>query len=511
MKTKLELQVLHEIQSARLLVPGDRVAVGVSGGADSLALLRLLLSLRESLGVTLLVLHFDHCLRGAESDADARFVQGLAREHQLEFVCDRADVAAIAKEHGLNLEDAARRLRYGFFQRAVAEGRATRVAVAHTADDQAETLLARLLRGTGPRGLAGIYPVLGPVVRPLLKHRRAQLREYLRTLGQSWRDDASNEDMGRQRAQIRAQLLPVLETDFSPAIVGHLGELARLLREEHEFWEGLVEERFSALVHEADGRLRIAIRELLAPLALGFPPGGTAALASLPTAPPPAVERAVGGPALKERALTERLIRRLYQGIRGDCRDLGAIHVRRVLELATAGASGQRVELPDGVLAGRNFGELIFSARALPGTPARFGETKAVAAAYHYTVTLPSRGTASICIPELGTRLLLKVIDWPSLERDTRRDDALDADLLPTSLILRNWQPGDAYRPRGHRQPRKLKEMFLSRRIPRAERSSWPVMECGGRIVWARGMPSAHEFCVRAQTRTGVVIEETRV
>lgn len=465
------------------------MAVGVSGGADSVALLRLLLKIRDSLGIVLVVAHFDHALRGAESDADAQFVEDLAQKHGLEFIGDRAEVAAFAKEHRLNLEDAARRMRYAFFERIAAEGRATRVAVAHTSDDQAETVLARLLRGTGPSGLASIYPVMGCVVRPLLDYRRAELREYLRRLGQSWREDRSNQDLERQRAKIRMQLLPLLERNFTPAIVERLGELARLSWEEYEFWEALVESRFSSLVKEANGRFAISIRDLLEPLAV---PGS-----------------ASSRPTDSLRPLTERLIRRLYKSVRGNIHDLTAKHVEQVLQLAIAGRSGQQAELPGGVVVERKFGELLFSLRAVPGTRMHFRETKAAPGAYHYRMELPERGIATICISELGTRLLVKVIDWPCRERDTKQDNALDADLLPTTLTVRNWQPGDAYRPRGHRQTRKLKQMLLSKRVEPAKRRLWPVLEYAGRIIWVRGMPPAAEFCVGERTRVGVVIEET--
>jgi len=487
----LERQLLNSIRRTGMILPGDRVGIGVSGGADSVSLFRLLEALRKDLGVTLLILHFDHCLRGEESAADAQFVQSLARDHHFEFICDRADVSAFAKKHRLNLEDAARRLRYAFFERIVAESRVTRVAVAHTADDQAETVLARLLRGTGPSGLAGIYPLLGPVVRPLLDYRREQLRDYLRSLRQPWREDTTNTDISRQRAQIRSQLLPVLERDFSPAIVQRLNDLARLSREEHEFWNALVEDRFASL-SRTKGHRAIAIThaDLLSPL----PFHRVAALHS--------------GAAAPVKSLTERLIRRLYRGARGDYRDLTAKHVERVFQLAEQGTSGQQLDLPGGILVQRNFDEIIFSARATPGTPRRSSATNLVAPAYHYTVSVPASGTAYLSIPELGTRLFLKVIDWSSQQRDTIRDDALDADLLPRTLTLRNWQPGDAYRPRGRRQRHKLKELFLSRRVPRTQRSSWPVIEADGRIVWSRGMPPAADFCVREGTRFGVLVDE---
>src|SRR5277367_6042452 len=156
MRTPLEQSVLANIRTSRMLIAGNRVGVAVSGGADSVALLRLLDRLRDELGITLAVVHFNHALRGAESDADASFVELEARNRGLEFLIAREDVLAAAAREGWNLEDAARRLRYAFFERVIDQNQLTHIAVAHTVDDQAETVLAHLLRGTGPTGLAGI-------------------------------------------------------------------------------------------------------------------------------------------------------------------------------------------------------------------------------------------------------------------------------------------------------------------------------------------------------------------
>jgi tRNA(Ile)-lysidine synthase len=497
--TPLEQLALENIQGMRMLAPGDRVGVAVSGGGDSVALLRMLESLRDTLGITLLVVHFDHGLRGAESGADARFVAELARERGLELILECADVATAAASHKWNIEDAGRRLRYAFFERVVNEGRATRIAVAHTADDQAETVLAHLLRGTGPAGLAGIYPIAGAVVRPLLGHRRHDLREYLRGLGQTWREDATNFDLRRSRARIREQLLPLLERDFSPLVVSRIVRLARLSREEERFWTALVEDRFRALVRDGNGTFAIRIRDLLAPLDLS---AGALREESAGESEQPAALR----------TLTERLIRRLYQDLRGDRRGLTAERVEQVIHLASESTSGRSVELPGGIGIERSFDELIFSRVLREKRTSRMKETGARSDAYHYLVELPAHGAASVSVPELKSRFFLKVIDWSARERDTKRDvAALDADLLRAPLILRNWRPGDAYRPRGRRQAQKLKRMFLAGRIPSCERAYWPVLESAGRVVWARGMPPGEECCAREGTRAGVVIEEQRL
>jgi tRNA(Ile)-lysidine synthase len=490
MRTPLEQHVLEGVRRSGMLSPGDRVGVAVSGGADSVALLRICEALRSELGITLLVVHFDHSLRGAESQADAEFVAELARRSGLEFVSAREEVAAQAELHGWNLEDAARRMRYAFFARVIEEGRATRIAVAHTADDQAETLLAHLIRGTGLTGLAGIYPTVGAIVRPLLGTRRQDLREYLRARGDEWREDATNRDVRRLRARIRKQLLPVLQRDFSPAIVGHLSDLARFAREEEVFWTALVEDRFRAYVQEDRKSFAIDVSHLLAPLQL-------ASSNEFPNA---------GSP---QRTLTERLVRRLYEGARGDRRELSARHVEQVIRLATESTSGRRAELPGGIVVERNFDTLVFSHPEAARDTTSTGETSESRNAYQYVMNLPSQGATTVSVPELGRRFSLKVIDWPVNARETKSaGETLDAALLRTPLILRNWRPGDAYRPHGRRQLRKLKQMFLAGRVPSRERASWPVLESDGKVIWARGMPPAAEFCAGEGTRVGVVIEE---
>ncbi|HWG57740.1 MAG TPA: tRNA lysidine(34) synthetase TilS [Candidatus Acidoferrales bacterium] len=495
MRTALEQQILATVRRERLAAPGDRIGVAVSGGADSVALLRLLHSLRRELGIALSVIHFDHMLRGAESCADADFVAALAASADVEFILAREDVAAAALRNSWNLEEAGRRLRYTFFEQIVASGRASRIAVAHTADDQAETVLAHMVRGTGPAGLAAIYPTAGAVVRPLLWTRREELRAYLREIGQDWRDDASNQDTSRLRARVRRDLLPVMERGFSHRITEHLGELARLSREEQAFWTALIESRFRELVRPGRSGFQISTADLMAPLRLQQ---------NAASAPPA---------ASAERPVTERLIRRLYEQVKGDRRGLTARHVEQVIHLATHPGGGHMIELPGGVAVRRDFDALLFFQAASRKRESGWhpsGDQRPIR--YEYPLTLPSRGEAAVTVPELGSCFLLKVIDWRSPERETEDDgEALDADRIGNSLILRSWRPGDAYRPRRSGSRRKLKELFQAGRVRVPDRAGWPVIESLGRVVWARGLPAAEEFFAREGTRTGVLIEERRV
>ncbi len=491
MKANLGRTLAQTIDSTGLIAPGDRVGVAVSGGADSVALLRLLCAARFKLGITPVVVHFDHCLR-EESVEDARFVENLARSRGLTFIAERAQVAVIAAGEKRNVEDTARRLRYEFFARVVQKGHATKIAVAHTMDDQAETVIARLLRGTGPSGLAGICPRMGAVVRPLLGIRRAVLRDYLRENNQAWREDKTNLDTTRQRARIRGKLLPLIEQDFSAQAVEHLAKLAKLSGEEERFWAALVEDRFASLVTSNAPAVSISAAKLLSPF-------GFDSLMTLPQREP-------------QLCLTERLVRRLYQEATGGLLGLTSAHVERVIRLAKTPTSGKRVELPGGVTAARSFGRLIFSRHVASGTRWRRNETQYPVCAYQYSIQLNDRAPTEVSVPEIGRCFRLKVIDWPPTERETTLwRSILDLDSLRPPLVLRSWHAGDGYRPRGRRKARKLKEMLLAARVEAHDRNGWPVLESDGQVIWAKGMDAAAEFCAREGTRAGVLIEECKL
>ncbi len=234
-------QVQKYIREHDLVRAGERVAVAVSGGADSVALLRLLLELRQELGIVVSVAHVNHRLRGADAEQDAAFVAELAERHGLEFHLAGREVGAYAIEHKLSLEAAGRRVRYAFFSQLVEERKVDKVATAHTLDDQAETVLLKLLRGSWLRGLAGIHPRLRTgdgrdwVVRPLLGTHRCEIEAYLHRLGQPWREDLSNQDRRFRRNRVR-QLLPQLEAEHHPGVRAALAQIAELARAEESYW-----------------------------------------------------------------------------------------------------------------------------------------------------------------------------------------------------------------------------------------------------------------------------------
>src|SRR5258708_18058123 len=341
-------RALRFSEKHKMLRAGDRVGVAVSGGADSVALLLLLLELREKLGIVLSVVHFNHKLRGKASDADEKFVAKLAAKLGLEFRSASIDVAKKAKNERANLEDAARRARYDYFRSLAESGVCGRIAVAHTADDQAETVLAHLLRGTGLAGLGGIHPVAGPVVRPLLNVRRSELRRYLRARKQTWREDATNRDMKRMRARIRKKLLSLLERQFQPAIVEHLTTLADLAREDEVFFNTVLEERVAALVRESGGGKRIAVADLL------WQKGNR----DFNTEVTENTER-----KREATAICKRMVRKIVETIKPRAGQLGAKHVEAVLKLARSGQRGNSLPLPGGMEVRREKDALVFRAK----------------------------------------------------------------------------------------------------------------------------------------------------
>lgn len=494
MATGLIQRILTTITRHNMVRAGDRVGVGVSGGSDSAALLRILRELSDPQGIRLAVLHFNHGLRGADSESDEQFVASLAADLHLPYFSGREDVAVIARAKHWNLEDAGRRLRYAFFGSLVREGRIDRVAVAHTADDQAETVLARILRGTGPRGLAAIYPVNGHVVRPLLEVRRAELREYLGNLGQPWREDASNYDRSRLRARLRHEVLPILERDVQPAVVNQLARLADMSREDEAFWHALTRERLDALLERESGRVCVRCADLLNP----FVEGGPLSFTNLPQE--------------ARLAVTRRLIRGIVEELRGHCRQWNNDHVERVVQLAASGSSGSLLELP-GVIVEKSFDSLRFALAGLEAEREVAGgllSNSPISCQFQHVVELGGAGESTVvAVPEIKRRFHLKVVDWHLWQRDTDRDKAaLDRDLLDPPLVLRNWRPGDSFRPKGRRSSRKLKQFFRMKRVAASEREGWPVLTSANMLVWTRGLPVAAEFAPKAATRAGVIIAE---
>jgi tRNA(Ile)-lysidine synthase len=431
-----------------LLKPGQRLGVGLSGGADSVALLRALKERSGELGLVLHGAHLHHGLRGEEAEADLEFSRALAAELDLPFHEARVDAAAEASAKGETLEEAARRLRYGWFRELMASGEVEAVATAHTRDDQAETVLAKFLRGAWTEGFSGIHPTVefpeGRILRPLLATTRAEVEAYLNGLGQCWREDSSNRHLTFTRNRIRHELLPLLE-GWNPRLREHLAQMAALARDEEAWWQAEV--------------ARLAPQFLLP----GRPVrgGGRAAGNGLAL---DVTRLAALAPAVQRRLL------RYAAGQLGSALDFASTEALRALALT--GRAGQKRELAQGLRAERTQREV-----RLAVGPAMAAAERSAGPVPEYSGPIPGE----ISAPFFGLRLRIAA----STPSPMAEGQATGPGLVAT---LRNWRPGDRVRLRYSSGPRKVKEVLERLRVTGSGRSLWPVLEVEGRIVWMKGV-----------------------
>lgn len=454
---------IAEARRGGLFRPGERVGVAVSGGPDSVLLLTFMQRLARELGLQLAVVHFNHHLRGDESDSDEVFVRELSRSFGLQFIRGEADVQQAAKQEHRNLEATARELRYRFFFSLVRRARLDKVATAHTANDQAETVLLRLLRGTGTRGLGGIYPSLeGEIVRPFLSLSRGEVEAELNARKLEFKSDSTNRDLRRTRNRIRRELLPALEKEFNPGIVLLLKEFADRARDDEHFLEDQTRE------HARAWRVREGREEKIPLSPLGeFP-----------------------------RAIARRVLRQMISAVRGNLRGISHAHVEALLHFAASAQSGKSLDLPGGLVARKEFAWLAIGLRA----------TEREGTEFAYPVKVPGK----VSVPQLGLAFQFKIVGPEELGRAYNSSGmaGLDRLKLAAEPVLRSWRAGDRFQPPGSRKPLKVKELFRLHKVPLKQRRIWPVLECGREIIWVRGFPASGSVAVSPDTQEVVIISE---
>jgi tRNA(Ile)-lysidine synthase len=443
-----------------LWAPGARVLAAVSGGSDSVALLFLLQDLAAEGAVTLAGLaHLHHRIR-PEADDDAAFCRALAARLRIPAEMGEADVPALARAAGSSLEVAGHKARYEFLERAADRCGADRVAVAHTRDDQAETVLLRVMRGSGTAGLRGILPVRGRVVRPLLDCSRAELQAYLTSRGERWRDDTSNADLRTPRNRVRHELLPYLRTHFAPGIDAVLSRTAEVARVEEALLAALAEEAFRAVARV--NATQVAIE--------------TGPFGALPEA-------------------LRRRVARLALETAGGPRSYGLEEALAVVE-ACLGPSQAPMDLPGLRMERSGPGVVLLIKGRRPHPP-------------------PVRTACPLAVPgeawldDGGPGVTAALAPAGGLPDPRTPAVALvAADRIAWPLTVRTRQPGDTLRPCGLGGRKKLQDLFVDRKVPRAERDRVPVVvDTLGRVVWVAGHALDEAFRVTDPSGTVVVLK----
>ncbi len=454
-------KVKETIRKYRMLDRSDKVVVAVSGGPDSVCLLSVLHALAKDLELTLHVAHLDHRFRGAESAAEARFVEGLAKDLGIDATGEGRDVPAYCAERGLSAQAGAREVRYAFLQQCAKATGARRIALGHTANDQAETLLMRLVRGAGISGLSAIPPVRENIIRPLIGITRHEVLAYLQGQGIDFRTDPSNRRPVYTRNRVRHEVLPVLER-FNPRIIESLATAADLLRDENDAIEAMLPGIMLKVLYAEGGAVRIRREEFSRLL-----------------------------PALRRRVLRKAI--ELAAG--DDAIDHSWIRTEEALGFMAEAQSGRSMEVPGGLLLEREYDDLVIRAR----------ERETV-----FCVPLAIPGETVVPAARLAIEtVLLDDLPDPGADGENYLWRAVfDYDKIPLPLYLRNRRPGDRFCPAGMGgRSKKLQDYFVDEKVPRMRRNAAPLLATEQDVVWIAGMRTDGRFLPGPGTKKVLVVQ----
>jgi tRNA(Ile)-lysidine synthase len=456
----LEIQVRNTIREYGMLTKGDSVIIAVSGGADSVALLLCLNHLARELQISISVAHLNHRIRGSEADADQEFVREISASLGVAFITETIEVKEEASKTKENLEQLARKLRYDFLRRAAAEITANKIAVGHSMNDQAETVLFRFLRGSGIQGLSAIHPILnGMIVRPLLGCTRSRIIQYLKSQGAQYREDSTNQDLSYTRNRLRQELIPSLEKTYNPNLIQTLSRTARMAYETWDFMESEGVKAFEAIHRTIPEGISLQINEI----------------------------------KKLHPALQKQVLRFALKCCLGSLSNIAAAHIESLLELCNNSQSGSQIQLPGKGIASRQFDQLIM-------TPIK--ESPGDSRKYSYELQIPGQ----CAVPEIGGIFNAGICKSQEIHfrRSFGKQAFLDASALPQRLTVRSKQPGDRY---GGSSRRKVKKMLIDRKIPLAQREFLPMVVAGDHVIWIPGFKPAKGYESSPESATFIILD----
>ncbi|MEW6456510.1 MAG: tRNA lysidine(34) synthetase TilS [Acidobacteriota bacterium] len=462
----LNLKVVDEkfrntIKKYNLLSENDLVIVGLSGGPDSVALLHLLLDYKKTFPIKIYLCHVNHKLRGKESEDDEEFVKEIARSLNLSIKVFSCDVKRFAKEKKVNLEEAGRILRYDFFYKLADEIKAQKIALGHNLNDQAETFLIRVLRGSGLTGLSSIFPVSeGSIIRPLIELSREEIEFYLKEKTLSYRLDKTNLDVKFLRNRIRHELIPYLQRDFGKKLISNIAKAAEIIREENELNELVEADIYDKVIDLFDGSLAINLEKLIS----------------------------------YSLAAKRRIVRRFLKNIIGSLRRISFKHVEDILNLKKE----KEIILPGRYIIRRE-GNYLFNKTSKPEK-------------INYSFEL--NPNEKIYIKELGFSFHAELIDIKNriyTEFDDRKRVYLDFDKISFPIHIRNRENGDRYKPLGAYGKRFINEIFREKSILPRERDKYPIFLSENEIIWVFSLPVSENFKITEKTKKILKIELIKI
>ncbi len=441
-----------------LLSKEDKVVIGVSGGADSLCLLHVLNTIKNEIGIEIFAVHLNHQFRGAEADADAEFVEDICRKWEIPYKIASFDVPAYAKQQGLSPEEAGREIRYKLFRDVKEVINANKIAVAQNSNDNVETILMRLFRGTGLEGLKGIDILRDEIIRPLLETDRISIEEYCRQNNLEPRVDKTNLQTIYSRNKIRLELIPYLKESFNPNLNESVTRLSQIIKEENDYLEQQTNHLMNSIVQIEEQRLSIKINNLT---------------------------------ELHE-AMQKRLLRRAVEQLAETLNGYEYKHFQGIIELLNKG-TGAALELPKNIKAYISYENLILCKKI---------ENKHKKCYYKLKYDNDNK------IDELGVTISIKLSNQIPLSMKQKLTNTIyiDAAKVKEELVLRNRQQGDVFSPIGMMGSKKLKDYFIDRKTPREKRDEIFLLADGNEIVWIIGDLISEKYKITKQTEKVIVI-----
>lgn len=469
MKGDLVKTVAGDIEKYNLFEKGSRIVAGVSGGADSVCLLKVLCELKDEYNLSITAVHVNHGLRGSEAEKDQEYVTELCQKWEVPLRIFRADIKALSNEKKISLEEAGRIARYSFFNQVLKEHGANYIAVAHQLEDQAETVMHHILRGTGIDGLCGMSIKQGNIVRPLLNISRDEIIKYLDENGIPYCIDSTNLESEYTRNRIRNELFPFIRDNFMVNPVAQLARLSNIAREEQEFLENAAKEAYEKAVLNDSGNVELSLTKLK-----DFPD-----------------------------AIKKRIIRIAWEKINNNRKNLEYVHIEQLMALLTRGQTGKKAELPQGFEVRISYDKLIFSKKMDKST-----------APYSYRVNLNGITVANEANGVLNASVMSmkeakELYGPPESLKEGDFVQFFDYNKLGNGIVLRNRIEGDRIRPRGSRGEKRLKEFFIDEKIPREKRDEIPLIARDNKIVWIVGMRTSQDFRADKDTEKVLVLTWT--